>query len=287
MSFRIVDEVLDHIPAGATASDRLVAVVIAHHAHEKTRECWPGMPRLTSSTGMHPESIRRSLVHLAELGLNLRATNAYKGHSTVYRVPRFAESGSHSPNYSLGQQSGDSPNRLLGQSAAKPQQSIDTAPTDRRHSPNELLDPEGKEPKERGNRDLLICPRHPNGDDGTPCGTCADIRKHSTSVNTVPSGVQPPREVLNPCTDCTGIWMIDPDDGRTVGKCDLVTVGTCSRGLGPSARRATATGRSAVAYVRAHRRVRRHRHLLQPPLSRSRTVPDLRPPRPPDLALRR
>lgn len=133
MSFRLVEEVLAAMPTDATASERLLAVVIAHRADEKSRQCWPGMDQLRDDTGMHPETIRRSLSRLATLGLDLRAPGvvAHKGRRAVYRVPVL-----QSPNGSQGL-TDQSPCR----SSAKPLPIVG-------QSPNGWQGPEGNEPTE-------------------------------------------------------------------------------------------------------------------------------------------
>src|SRR5690348_9019168 len=75
------------MPADASLAERMVLVVLAHHADEQSRECWPGMEVLARRTGLHPDSVRRSLTRLEGRGIALRVGSAAKGHRTVYRIP--------------------------------------------------------------------------------------------------------------------------------------------------------------------------------------------------------
>ncbi len=141
MSYKLVEEVYEHAPPELTLGDRAVLVLLAHHADEQSRECWPGMPKITRRTGMHAESVRRAVNHLVELGIVSRVgAPAMRNRSTVYRLHHAA----------------DWPNGAQAQSA--------TAPTEGRanpetrlplpstgDSPNRGQGPEGQEPSEPSN----------------------------------------------------------------------------------------------------------------------------------------
>jgi hypothetical protein len=144
VSFRLVEEVLAGMPADTTLAERLVLLVLAHHADEKTRECWPGMDTLCARTGLHRDSVRRSLTKLASRGIDLRVSTASRGHRTVYRIPPLRQSQdatsyqpaseSQDATSALSDQSQDAASALVGRSV--------------RESQDATSAPEGQEPRE-------------------------------------------------------------------------------------------------------------------------------------------
>lgn len=109
MSFEIVSEVLAHMPRDSTAAERLVLVVLAHHADKDSRECWPSMELLEAETGLNPATIGRAITRIEQRlkvsghptpKVRLRAPAGgrlgTRGRSTVYRIPRLASTESTS-----------------------------------------------------------------------------------------------------------------------------------------------------------------------------------------------
>jgi hypothetical protein len=144
VSYRLVEEVLAGMPADASLSERLVLVVLAHHADEQTRECWPGMAKLAARAGMHAESVRKALNRLEGRGITLRSSAAARGHRTVYRIPPMP----HSPNATQGLTPVDRPNAERGLSEESPNARPGKAQRSTVESPNATQGPEGQEPKE-------------------------------------------------------------------------------------------------------------------------------------------
>ncbi|MDQ3762609.1 MAG: helix-turn-helix domain-containing protein [Actinomycetota bacterium] len=100
MGIQLIAEVLNHAPAGLSASERLVLIVVAEAARDHTRLGWPSMQVLARRTGLSERAVRKVLARLADRGYELRVPAgtdrtgapifAHKGHATVYRLPRFA-----------------------------------------------------------------------------------------------------------------------------------------------------------------------------------------------------
>ncbi|MYV77745.1 hypothetical protein GT352_28005 [Streptomyces sp. SID1046] len=103
MGIRLVVEVLDHAPADLTPAERLVLVVLAEYANDKTRLCWPKIESISARTGLKPESVSQvfrrlsrrtpSLEVRVELkkGKDGRPVFAYEGTKTKYRIPKLAK----------------------------------------------------------------------------------------------------------------------------------------------------------------------------------------------------
>jgi hypothetical protein len=99
VSVRLVAEALDHAPAELTPSERLVLLVLAEDANNKTRTCSPGMDVLTRRTGLTEDGVRKVLQQLAARGHELRVPvgidthgrpiYAKRGHRTTYRIPEL------------------------------------------------------------------------------------------------------------------------------------------------------------------------------------------------------
>jgi hypothetical protein len=155
VSFRLVDEVLAGMPADLSAGERLVLLVLAHHADETSRECWPGMDLLRFETGMHSDSVRKALTRLERRGIDLRASVAYSGRVMVYRIPSFRRRADH-PNDRTQR-----PTKSPDATSAHSQESQDvTSPLvgrNVRESQDATSYPQGHEPKE---------PSGPNTEDG-------------------------------------------------------------------------------------------------------------------------
>jgi len=96
---RLIVEVLDHAPKGLPAGDRLMLVVLAEAANDRTRECYPGLDTLAHRTDVEDRSVRRTLTRLSEAGLIERVpvgvdrtgkpVYAHRGHRTTYRIARL------------------------------------------------------------------------------------------------------------------------------------------------------------------------------------------------------
>jgi hypothetical protein len=141
VSYKLVEEVYEHMPPDLTLGDRALLVLLAHHADEQTRQCWPGMKKITCRTGMHAESIRRSLKRLVERGLVSRVGGpAMSGRSTVYRIGELVDR----PNPRLGQPSTGATADRASPPSGKAQPSIGDRP-------NPRLGPEGHELEEPSN----------------------------------------------------------------------------------------------------------------------------------------
>lgn len=101
MSYKLVSEVLDQAPSDLGTAERLLLLVIAHHADEQTRRCWPGVDLLEEETGLKPDSLRRVFGKLAQRGLEVRVPMgkssdgrpiyAFPHRQTVCELPVFAE----------------------------------------------------------------------------------------------------------------------------------------------------------------------------------------------------
>lgn len=99
MSIRLINEVLDHAPAGLAPLERLLLVVIAEAADDKTRRCWPGIDVLTRRVGVGQRQIARVLAQLEKRGYPLRVPSgvdrrghpvfAARGHRTTYQLPEL------------------------------------------------------------------------------------------------------------------------------------------------------------------------------------------------------
>jgi DNA-binding MarR family transcriptional regulator len=125
VSIRLIVEVLDHAPADLTPSERLVLVVVAEGANDETREGWPGMDKISSRTGLQPDSVRRVLQRLAKRGIEIRVpigkdkrgrlVFAHEGSRTRYRIPVLApkrrDEDPTSQNQEAGRQSHHSDSR--------------------------------------------------------------------------------------------------------------------------------------------------------------------------------
>jgi hypothetical protein len=88
----------DHLPAGCTPSERLVALELADRARDGTRQAWPTMDDLVRWTGLkNAKSVGQALKGLADKGWELRVSvgvdghgrpvYAFRGHRTTYRIP--------------------------------------------------------------------------------------------------------------------------------------------------------------------------------------------------------
>lgn len=107
MGVRLIVEVLDHAPANLTPAERLVLVVIAEAANDRTREGWPGTETLTRRTGLTDRGVRAAFARLATRGLEVRVpigkdsrghpVYSKPGHRTVYRLPRLVDGGTPVP----------------------------------------------------------------------------------------------------------------------------------------------------------------------------------------------
>lgn len=99
MGYQLYRHVLNHAPADLTKEERLLLLVIADDANEKTRLGSPGQGLLEHRTGMDPQAIKRALRKLASRGLEIRIPIAKKengdpiyavrGRRSTYRVPVF------------------------------------------------------------------------------------------------------------------------------------------------------------------------------------------------------
>lgn len=102
MSIRLINEVLDYAPADLTPPERLLLVVLAEAADDKTRRCWPGRDVLANRVGVTERHISRLLTLLESRGYQLRIatgvdkhgrpTAAAKGHRAIYELPKFRKS---------------------------------------------------------------------------------------------------------------------------------------------------------------------------------------------------
>lgn len=105
MGIHLIVEVLDHAPAKLTAVDRLLLVVIAENASDKTREGYPGWELIARRMkwsghrdgGRH--AVTTALAAMAKRGVEVRVplgtdrfdrpVYAANGHRTTYRIPAF------------------------------------------------------------------------------------------------------------------------------------------------------------------------------------------------------
>lgn len=138
-----MNEILARLPSNVTTAERMVVVVLAHRADEKTRECWPGMASLAADTGLHEDTVRKALTSLDRKGVPLRATSAARGHRTVYRIPILPQS----PARSSGLSPAGSPDGTSSQSAESPDASPGKVGRIVRESPDGSSSPEGHEPR--------------------------------------------------------------------------------------------------------------------------------------------
>ncbi|MGK5681642.1 helix-turn-helix domain-containing protein [Actinoplanes sp. URMC 104] len=105
MGVKLMVEVLDHAAADWTQSERLLALVIAEQANDKTRVCYPGMALIVHRLGVADEkSVSRVLRRLSDRGYELRVPLSHKdgrpvfaarGRQSVYRLPQLCPQGEH------------------------------------------------------------------------------------------------------------------------------------------------------------------------------------------------
>lgn len=158
MSWRIVDEVLDHSPKDLTPGERLVLVVLASHANDQTRICWPGMDNIVRRTGMHEDTIRRAINQLRDHGLLQRRNVAHRGARTEYQISALrspvrpdetsGRTAGESPDETQGLSPTESPDRTPTLPQESPDESSEKARTNRRQSPDETSAPSVKNQKE-------------------------------------------------------------------------------------------------------------------------------------------
>lgn len=107
MGVRLIVEVLDHAPDGATPAERLVLVVLAESANDTTRQAWPGIEVIARRTGLSMRGIRSALARLAARGLDVRVPLGVDKHGkpvysgprkrTTYQIPRLTNGGTTVP----------------------------------------------------------------------------------------------------------------------------------------------------------------------------------------------
>jgi hypothetical protein len=102
VSYRLVQEVLDHAPPGLSYGERYLLLALAEWANDDNRECWYGpeaiMRRMRADSW---DSVAKVLRGLASKGLEVRVpistdrtgrpVFAVRGHKTTYRIPRLAD----------------------------------------------------------------------------------------------------------------------------------------------------------------------------------------------------
>ncbi|WP_421743319.1 helix-turn-helix domain-containing protein [Cellulomonas sp.] len=184
MSWRLVEEVLDHAP-DLPPSARLLLVALAANANDDTRTCWPGMATLVRRTGLSERGVRHSLALLAAQGIDPRVplaedrsgrpVFAHHGTRTTYRLP-FLD-----------------PARRTSVAAFEPDEGGPTLPpsddeggriTSRRRTDHVAkadapVPPSGRnqaEPEGAALHRLDRCSRHQHDDEPPPCGACRDAR---------------------------------------------------------------------------------------------------------------
>ncbi|PZM89835.1 MAG: hypothetical protein DIU79_14900, partial [Actinobacteria bacterium] len=97
---KLVAEVLDYAPATLSPAERLVLIVLAESANDKTREAWPSMDVITRRCGMSDRGVRAVFKRLAKRKLEVRVplgkdkngrpVYSHPGKRTTYRLPVFA-----------------------------------------------------------------------------------------------------------------------------------------------------------------------------------------------------
>lgn len=66
MGIRLVVEVLDCAPADLTPAERLVLVVLAEYANDRTRLCWPSIEAIAARTGLKASSVSQVFLRLSK-----------------------------------------------------------------------------------------------------------------------------------------------------------------------------------------------------------------------------
>jgi hypothetical protein len=99
MAYELVAEMLDHSPPELTSGEMLVLVALAEWANFETRECWRRPGELQTRARVSASGLRAVFRRLAERGLDPRVVAAHnadgspryawKGHASVFRVPRM------------------------------------------------------------------------------------------------------------------------------------------------------------------------------------------------------
>jgi DNA-binding MarR family transcriptional regulator len=86
MSYQAVAAVLE--TSTARGADRLVLLVIAHHADRAGRQSFPGRARIAALAGLNPSTVTRSLAWLEAAGEITRERGAAPrgGRSNLYAV---------------------------------------------------------------------------------------------------------------------------------------------------------------------------------------------------------
>lgn len=121
MGTRLIEEVLDHSPADLTPAERMILIVLARHANDQTRECWPSIDTIARQTGIQAGSVSKALQRLGKRGLEVRIpvgfdkrgcpVFAHKGHKTTYRVPVFEQRADQVPTFEGGQRADHGPTK--------------------------------------------------------------------------------------------------------------------------------------------------------------------------------
>lgn len=107
MSFAAIQWVLEHSEAGG--SERLLLLVIAHHANEQG-EAWPGIQRLARSTRKDARWVKRLLRRLEASGELQIVQGGGAGRPNTYRLPAVADRSTSGASNSggMGQNKGQS-----------------------------------------------------------------------------------------------------------------------------------------------------------------------------------
>lgn len=99
MGVRLIVEMLDTAPHDLTPAERLVLVILAEHADDRTRKCWPGIDLISRRSGLTPDAVRRVFQRLRKRGAEVRvplgddaggrSVFSHPGKRTTYRLPTF------------------------------------------------------------------------------------------------------------------------------------------------------------------------------------------------------
>lgn len=99
MAYELVEEILDHAPAGLTPAERLILVCIAEEARKGTRTAEIPAERLRRRTGLGDNGLRPALRRLESRGISVRLplgkdrngkpVYAIPGRVCAYSVPVF------------------------------------------------------------------------------------------------------------------------------------------------------------------------------------------------------
>lgn len=107
VGYKLYREIKDHAPDDWTAGERLIALIIADDASDRTRCSRLPLYRLLEQSGYQDRMVRKLLARLAERGFEFRVSSAAakdgrpvfatKGHAVSYRVPHMLKGGNRVP----------------------------------------------------------------------------------------------------------------------------------------------------------------------------------------------